>query len=204
MTPNDKSAIQQNIEFIRQMSDEDARMGLVSCKTSRDLTVDRIRILESKLANRAYYRGRTADHQTLRAETLQLARQNQLIAIYESRLQQAQPEKTQSAEPETALSIDKSVLRGKWVDEMYEQGRIVLAMLQAHYSPEEVRVKCPRFCSEVLDWLNKKQQTEFYDKHDCTADELLGLIGQVHGLSGHTVKKDRTKFRNSRKKPEKQ
>jgi hypothetical protein len=52
MPPVYESTIQRSIETIRQMSDEEARKGFAICKTKRDLTASRVRVLENRLANR--------------------------------------------------------------------------------------------------------------------------------------------------------
>jgi hypothetical protein len=211
---DDESAIQRSIETIRQMSDEKARMGLVICKTKRDLTVGRIQVLETKLANRSPgYRGETADRQTLHHETESQVMQNQLIAAYESRLQQAQPASEQSREagsdpePEKGTNSPNEtppnpVMRGEWIDKLYEQGRVAVGMLQAHQAREKVRQKCLRFFTEVLDRLPEDQQRKFYNKP--LRVELLPLIGQVESLSPWTAEKYRKKFLKTRKNSRKQ
>ena len=208
--PRDDAAIQRSIENIRQMSNEAARRGLVSCRTARDLTADRIRVLQNKLAYlNPNYKGKTADRQTLRAEIKQLEMQDQLIAIYESRLQPAQPARSQLAEagkarqPETttAASFDLDVIRGEGMNEMYQEGRVVATMLQSHQTRDEVQKKCPRFCTEVLDRLSEEQRNEFYKYPRRISGPLLQrLIGQVNNCSEWRVKKCLTAFRKARGK----
>jgi hypothetical protein len=197
------------------MSDEEARKGLVICKTQRDLTASRIWVLESKLANSGpYYKGRTADRKKLRDDTELLVVQKRLIAAYESRLQQAQPARTQSMEavehlsPETGSTsanvnapqrrIDKEAIQGEWIDRMVEEGKIATSMLRANMEPEEVRQKCPRFFAEVLDLLPEDQKVEFYRDarfRSVYVPQLLRLIGQVKNISDNTAATYRKRYR---------
>jgi len=211
MPPIDESILQRDLEDIQKLPLEEARKGFFLCQQRLRENQHKWDTRAAKIENRGTaYRGYSADLRTLENLSDRIAFQTRLVAAYEERLESGSPasgpspETGPDPEPEKETSslqetppIDNSVLRGQWIDQMYEQGKRAVAMLQAHQSPEEVRQKCPRFFTEVLDRLPEDQRQEFYDKP--LRAGLYQLIGQVEVLSPSTARQYRKKFLKARK-----